>query len=305
MNGLLETERRRNGETEKGLQHRFLSPLLTLLLLAGGVMGCGEAEPSETFVARVGTAVLTTGDLEAALQTVPARQDSAEVRRQIIDQWVRNELLYQEAVRRNLRDEASVQRRLEESERAVLIDALLSRLYEEQVPTITPAQVRSYFEQHKEQLRLREPFVRVRYLATAAPDSAQAARRLLQQATARAAADSLWPRIVERFAGDVVGSLALGQTYFPESRLFSEQPVLSERLDRLRAGEIAPVLGTGGAHHLLQLVDRAEAGSVPELPWVEDEVRRQLAIEGRKQMFQRQVERLRTEAQSRNALEVR
>ena len=264
--------------------------------------GCQRQTPPEGYVARVGDVYLMQDELNAALENLPARLDSAEARRQFIDQWVTNELLYQEALRLNLRNRDDVQRRLEESERAVLIDALVAQLFEEETEDPFPPEIRAYFERHKEQLRLREPYARVRHLFTTDADSARLARRLLQQATASATTDSVWLLLVARFAEDAEVSLTLSGNYFPESRLFMEQPELRERLAQLRPGQLAPVIETNGHQHLIQLDDRVPAGTIPELAWIEDQVRRQLTIDARKQMYERQVQRLRTEALSRDAL---
>ena len=273
------------------------------LLFSGLVLtaGCAQQTAPEAFVARVGEAFLLQEEVDAALENLPSRLDSAEARRQFIDQWVTNELLFQEALRRDLRAQEAVQRRLAESERAVLIDALVSQLFEETAEALSPAEVRAYFELHKEQLRLNEPFVRVRYLYTANADSARRARTLLRQ-TAPADADSVWTLLVARFAEDAALSLSLATNYFPESRLFMEQSILRDRLAQMRPGEIAPLIEDGEQRHLLQLADRVPAGTIPELSWIEEQVRRQLTIDTRKQMYERQVQRLRTEALSREVL---
>lgn len=288
--------------------HRTLAKRTLLALLGCSLVlavGCRQQEPPEAYAARVGDAFLMPEDVNAALGSLPLRLDSAEARRQFIDQWVTNELLFQEALRLDLRTRQDVQRRLEESERSVLIDALVSELFEEEMETPLQPQIRAYFERHKEQLRLREPYVRVRYLYTTAPDSARRARRLLQQATSSATADSVWAHLVPRFAQDADLSFTLSSNYFPESRLFMEQPALHERLARLRPDQVTPVIETDGLAHLLQLVNRVPAGAIPELAWIEDQVRRQLTIDARKQMYERQVQRLRTEALSRDGLVIR
>ncbi len=277
---------------------------LALALLAA-CSGCRDQPAEPAYVARVGNAVLMPEQLDAALADLPPRQDSTEVRRQLVDQWVTNELLYQEALRHNLAADADVQRRLDESQRSVLIDALVSRLYQETIETVSPVELHAYYERHKEQLRLREPFVRVRYLACTAPDSARAVRNRILRSSFRAAADSLWPALARRYADDVDGALALADNYFPENRLFAQEPALRDHLARLKPGQTAPVINTNGHWHVLQLADRVPAGTVPELPWIEEEVRRLLTIDARKQMYERQVERLRTEARARDALDVR
>ncbi len=286
--------------------HRTLAkrPLLTLMVCSLALAaGCQRQTPSQGYVARLGDAYLMQDEVHAALDNLPPRLDSAEARRQFIDQWVTNELLFQEALRLNLRTQQDVQRRLEESERSVLIDALVSQLFEQEMGAPLPPEIRAYFERHKEQLRLREPFAHVRYLFSAEADSARLAHRLLQEATA--AADSLWPQLVTRFAEDAELSLTLSGNYFPESRLFIEQPVLRQHLAQLRPGQLAPLIEANGHTHLLQLEDRVPAGSIPELAWIEDQVQRQLTIDARKQMYERQVQRLRTEALSRDVLVIR
>ena len=288
--------------------HRILAKRTVLAALGCSLAlaaGCQAKTSPESYVARVGEVYLMQDETHAALDNLPPRFDSTEARRQFIDQWVTNELLFQEALRLNIRTRQDVQRRLEESQRSVLIDALVSQLFEEEMEAPFPAEVRAYFERHKEQLRLREPFARVRYLFTTEADSARLARSLLQQAPSAAASDSVWAQLVSRFAEDPELSLTLSGNYFPESRLFMDQPVLRQHLSQLRPGQLAPLIETNGHAHLLQLDDRVLAGTIPKLAWIEDQVRRQLTIDARKQMYERQVQRLRTEALSRDALVIR
>lgn len=275
-----------------------------MLLLGMAGLRCGGDPTEDSYVARVGHTELSESDLAARLQTLPDMLDSTEARQQFIDQWVTNELLYQEALRSDLLSEPEVQQRLAESERSVLIDALILRLYEQEPATITPSEIRAYFERYRERMRLREPFVRVRYLTTPAEEDAQQARQLIQSATFKLAADSLWPGIAERFAQDVEGSRSLASNFFPESRLFTDQPLLRQHVMRLQPDQTAPLIEDEGTWHVLQVAARVPAGTLPELPWIESEIRRRLTLDARKQMYERQVQRLRTEAQSRNALDV-
>ena len=108
--------------------------------------------------------------------------------------------------------------------------------------------------------------------------------------------------LAQRFAEDPDLSFTLASNYFPESMLFMEQPQLHQQLVRLRKDQLAPLLEVNGHTHLLQVADRVPTGAIPELDWVEDQVRRQLTLDARKQMYERQVQRLRTEALSRDAL---
>ncbi len=281
---------------------RFRSSVLACCLVL--LPACRMQPEPVAFVARAGDAYLMEEDLEAALASLPVLLDSVEVRKQVIDQWVSRELLYQEALRRDLRSQEVVKDRLLEGERAVLIDALISLLYEESTEIPRMDEVQAYFDLHKEHMRLREPFVRVRYLYSATPDSAQRAHTWLRQ-TPQAQADSVFLLLANRFSEDAAVSNSLSRNYVPESHLFAGQPELREQLLRLRPGQIAPLVATDSHIHLLQLADRVPAGELPELPWVEEQVRRQLTMDTRKQVYERQVQRLRMEALSREVLVIK
>lgn len=169
--------------------------------------------------------------------------DSTEASQQVIEQWITNQLLYQEALRRGLRNDPEVQRLLEENERSVLISALLERLYQEEEAGEEgqpgPAEVQAYYERYKEQLRLREPYVRVRYLHTTREEDARTVHRTLREATA--VSDSLWEALVDRYADNPEEARLLASRYFPESRLFTAAVLtpLREALQRLRDGDVA------------------------------------------------------------------
>lgn len=278
--------------------------LVAALLALVVAVGCRKEAAPPGYVARVGDVYLTREELDAALAAMPPRQDSVEARQQVVEQWITNELLYEEALNRGLHDDPDVRRLLEESQRSVLVSALISKLYEENPATPSPAELQAYYEQNKEHLRLLEPFVRVRYLAARTPDAADAVRRALLAAP-EAAHDSLWLALVAEHAVDPEGSRMLAENYVAESRLFVDQPALRQVLLRMSRPQVAPVVVADSLYHVLQLAARVPAGTIPEPAWIEEELTRRLLISGRKQLYARQVQRLRTEALAREELEIR
>lgn len=275
-----------------------------LALLLASAIGCGSEPAPPEYVARVGDAYLLRADVDRAMSAVPAGPDSLEVRQQIIEQWVSSEVLHQEALRRGLPQDPDVQRLLQESERSVLVNALVSQLYEQHDVAPTPSEIQAYFERYRDQLRLREPFVRVRYLATTTVESAEEVRRRLQQA-ALADRDSVFALVRDQLPVGTVAQGSLSVDYHPESRLFGDHPALREALANLSDGQTAPVITADSTFHVLQLAERVPAGTLPEPSWIDDELRRRLIIQGRKQLYARQVQRLRNEALAREDLEVR
>ncbi|HET6566800.1 MAG TPA: peptidyl-prolyl cis-trans isomerase [Rhodothermales bacterium] len=278
--------------------------LLTLLLTVVITGGCKHEREVPDYVARVGDEYLTREDMNAVLAALPPGTDTTEAQHQFVEQWVANALLYREARRRGLQDDADVQRMLAENDRSVMVNALLSRMYKEEPSSPSPSEVAAYFGQYKEQLRLREPFVRVRYLSNGNADSAQAARRALLDMP-KASADSAWQVIARRFATDVDGSLDLSRNFYPESRLFTDAPEVHDAVTALRDGQVSDVIKRDSARFdVVQVVERVPAGSIPQIAWIQDELAQRVAIHDRKQMYAREVQRLRNEALAREELDL-
>ncbi len=237
---------------------------------------------------------------------LPRGGDSARAREQIVEQWVTNQLLFQEARRRGLRDDPEVRRLLHDSEMSVLVSALVSSMFAAAEPVEpTQEQIREYYEKHRDRLRLHEPYARVRHLTTTSFDSAAGVHRRLGQALYGSNIDSVWSDLVEAYASDPVNASYLSNNFLPASRLFSDNPAMKERLAGLDEGDISPVIPQNGSFHVLQLVRRYPAGTTPRLDWISDRMRKRLVIQMRKQIYARQVERLRSEALAQNALEIR
>ncbi len=255
--------------------------------------GCKPVDSPPDVVARAGDGLLLESELETALQDFPATLDSGEARKRLIDQWIDSELLYQEALRRNIANHDSVKLRLEESERSILIDAMVSQLIMENIIPIQPSDISSYYENHRERLSLREPFAKVHYLIATDEDSIRTAQDIMDR---KNHADTVFVNIAARFSVNPSMSLSLANNFLPERRLFADHPLLAEVLSDLRPGQTAPIIESGGHFHLVHLAGRAPTGSIPEIAWVEDVIQRQITINWRRQSYQQLVQQLRMKA---------
>ncbi len=278
--------------------------LILLLPLALVFASCKSEPPEVNYIARVGDQLLTSEDLGPLFRVFSNGQDSSEAMEQIAEEWVKNELIAQEAIRRGLRNDPEVLRQLEENERSVLVSTFVSRLFQEETLNPSEEEIEAYYARNADQLALREDYVRVRFLSTSNADQAEQARLLLRDATVANNADSLWPSLVERFATDKEASMVLSSNFYPRSVLFPSAQ-LKDMVTRLNLNQISPVIQEGNIYQFVQVAERRNAGSIPELSWIEDELKQRLTIEARKQMLARQVQRLRTEALAREDLEIK
>ena len=259
-------------------------------------------------MARVEDQYLFEEDIERVMGNLPMIGAPSETRRLIIDQWVATEVLYQEALRRGLAENAEVQRRLAESERSVLVNSFIESFYRENSPSPSAEETRAYFEQHREQLRLREPFVRIRYLRAETIEEAVRAQVALRDAPVaeRDSVWTLWANTLETVpsASDTLFTPVISAyDHYPESRLFGTRPLIRQTLAGLSNERTAPVIESDSAYHVLQLAQRMPTGALPEQEWIQHELERQLILQNRKQLYARLVQRLRNEALAREALD--
>lgn len=286
-------------------QPASLSPFLRgllLFLLAAGLLGCESDTKPSSYVARVDDHYLTQSEFDRLMDGMGPVPDSTQAREQVIQQWVRRTLLLREANRLNLEEDPEVRRKLKEQRESTLVTAVTNRLYDQAELEPSEEEVRTYFERHEDQLALRDPYVRVRHLSTSSRDSAQTVRRRLRRAR-ETEIDSVWAQLGRRYAQDPTRALDLSDRFFSERRLFAQLPYVQDALAELREGELAPVLEDANRYHVLQLVRRIPEGTEPELRWVETEIRRRLRIRNRKQMYAREVERLRNKAKANDLIE--
>ena len=266
-----------------------------LFSLAASFGGCRAPEPDRPFVARVGDALLTQEDIGRLLENRSPLLDSTDAVSQIVEQWVTNQLLYQEARDRGLRGDPEVQRLLADNERSVMVDALVSRMLDEEMGEgPDEAAIQTYYEQHRDQLVLREPFVRVIHLVFEDADSAASARRLLLSSP------SLDPYALSGLSDRQLDP----EAFYPQRQLFAAIPGLGDAVAALSTGQVTPVLEHDGALHVVKLTDRMDSGAVPALDMIRDEISHRVAIQMRKQLYARQVQRLRTRAMAREELEI-
>ena len=278
--------------------------LLALLLLAAG---CRPTEsPPDGYVARVGDQYLTEAELSERLGALHAGTDSAEARRQFVAQWVTQALLYREAQERGLAEDETVQRRLEETRRSLLVSLLVGRVLDESEVAPTEADVTRYYQRHREALALREPYLHVRHLVLDDAETAAAARRDLRELARAEAPDSIFATLAQEHVPERADeAVALASALHPASDLFPTDPLLRQTVERLGEGQVSAVLSEGDSlFHVVQLARRVPAGTEPEQAWVEPEIRERLAVATRKQVYAQHVQRLRREAAAHEALDV-
>jgi peptidyl-prolyl cis-trans isomerase C len=115
------------------------------------VTACKKGEEKEgKILAKVGKSTLTMEDF---LQQIPPQmlmQTTAENRQAILDNWVANEIIYEDALKKGLSKDPEIEERLEQIKKQLLTRAYMQEILEE-VQFVSDIEARSYFEQYKDE----------------------------------------------------------------------------------------------------------------------------------------------------------
>ena len=124
--------------------------LVSILMLSG----CSKSGDNEVLV-KVGRKSISALDLESRIATLPkearAQFESQEARVLLLEQMVREELLYQEALDRDLNSSDRYKTALESAKKELLIEALIRENVDEKLPDFTESDAMAYFNEHPEQ----------------------------------------------------------------------------------------------------------------------------------------------------------
>jgi hypothetical protein len=91
------------------------------------LIGCQKKTSDSPIIAQIGNSVLTVNDLYKSIPQQYLEQITREQNIEYVKQWIDNELLFREALRRNFDKEQPIKERLEKMKKDLLIAELISR----------------------------------------------------------------------------------------------------------------------------------------------------------------------------------
>lgn len=230
-------------------------PALALLLAA-----CSRQEPQGVVLAQVDQSVLT---LEEVRETYPAEYEKVLPREQYLDmiqRWIDDEAVYQQALRRKFDEDPQVRRKLERLRRRMLIEEFLARELGNTGP-VEPdlSAMQRYYENNRSDFLRKVP--EVRYLQLRVPTLREALA-----VRARVRGDN-FAQLAAQYAPDSTE---------PEDPIFrkpAEIPTCLHDVLDARPGWLSNPISCPDGIYLVRLLERIEAGT--PLPF--DEVRNAIA----------------------------
>jgi len=262
---------------------RFLLVLMLLVVVAS----CSRETSHKPYLARVGSAELTEDDLRDSRDSVhaPLRRP-----REAVNEWIINELLYQEAARRGLTTTEGFRRQVETTKKRLAIAALLDQelFADNDTVLVNDAAIATAFKAAGTDYLLREDVVLASYALFSDRDAANAFRsavlrgRNWNDALLLARVDSLTAPHFLRSAE---------RQYFTQSTLYP--PELWKLARTLTRNEASFVIKTDAGYYVLMVHGLKHQGEIPEYEYVRSDVRQRLLIEERRARYEKMVADLR------------
>jgi hypothetical protein len=264
----------------------IISVVCCAALAATLFQGCGEATEPDPLVAHVGEVSLTKTELN---ERVPAGTDAETTtrrQREFVDGWVRQELLYQEALSRQLDENARILGLIAQTRRDLLVAALLEREFGGRSVDLNEETIQDYYNSHQESFLRGAAEVRARHILLASQRDSNAHRQVILQD-----GDAFEKVAREHSLDDDTNQLGGDLGYFTQDR----DPILWEACRNLSLNRLSKPQRTSYGYHLIQVLDRQDSGTVKKLAQVRDQIVATVVREHQRSRVEVLIERLKSE----------
>ncbi len=247
---------------------RYLKIGLIICLI--GLWGC-ERPQKVSVVAQVGNSYLTTEAFERRIPTPFASTISPKEKQKLVENWIEEELLYREAIRQKLDQDAELSDRIDRAVRQLLANELMTRAYARNAE-ISEDEILAYYEEHRADFERDQLELRVRHLIVAD----------------RNAQTRAWDRLQKgEFFEQVAREVSIDQSAVNGGDLgyFTEDMVTASFWTACREAKLGHRIRTRTelGYHIIEVMDRDDEGSIRDLVDVRGEIQQRILTERRRE----------------------
>ncbi len=242
----------------------------------------GEKGP---YLAKVGSQTITLSDLERELRALPefAQKlfEGPEGKEKFLDEMIKKELLYQEALKKGLQKDPEYLQKLEEFKKLTLIGRLLEKEIELKAK-VTEEDVKDYYDKHKDELSAVSQIRASHILVKTEAEARNILERLKtgEDFAAIARKSSMDPGSAQN-GGD------LG--YFSPGQMVPEFEAAAEKL---KTGEVSTVpVRTKFGYHIIKVTDKKK-GKPVEFEKIKSMLFQRISADRQKEFFDSYIEDL-------------
>lgn len=251
------------------------------------VAGCQRQTSTNMPVAKIDDQTLTVDDIRFRFDS--SRGFSQSQLQQYLQRWIRDELLYREAVSRGLGTSKEIDEQLEKARRQLVINALLEReVYNEKSESSTPEEIRAYYDTHKDEFLLRSDMALVSYMVFSDRDAASSFRNTVLRGTPWGEA----VRLTLSHSEQMLKVLTKGDSLY-----HTQASLLPAELWRVAsstpANQPSFPIRTSEGYYVILVWKFARLGQPADVRFFEGEIRSRLSMERRSKLYNSLVENLR------------
>lgn len=221
---------------------------------------CSEPEKPISYIARVNDSYLTESDLAELTDSLSVSEKSKS---SIIKNWVKQEILYQEAIKQGLTETKEFKRTIENTKRQLASAMVLDQFSASSKPVYSDKDLENFFKETQTSFRL--PFNSYYFNRIDFSDRETAVKFRTELIL------NGWDQALNKFAKDTC------LVNISNGSLISEQDIYPVRLLRILEGlypfEISIVIpDERGYYSVVQLLDKYSAQAIPPFEAVKQEV---------------------------------
>jgi len=240
-------------------RNRLIEGIIFPLFIFGA---CSQPEKPESYIARVNNSYLTEAEFS---ELVDSQTVSEKTKTLVIKNWVKQEILLQEAIKKGITESNEFKRTVENSRRQLAASLVLQDFAASSLPVVTNEELKNYYEENQTSFRIPFNTYFINRINFSSREAAVMFRTELMM--------NGWTEALDKFSKD------LSLVNFESEVLFSEQDIYPIKLLRLLEGlyplEISIVIpDERGYYTVVQLLDKYSAQTIPPFEAVKIEVER-------------------------------
>jgi hypothetical protein len=263
---------------------RCVAVLLLVMLIAG----CKRPPSTNPAVARFDNKTLTAEDIHVRFDSY--RGLTQAQLQQYVQRWLKDELIYREALAHGFGNSKDVNDRLADIRRQLVINDFLDReIYNDQSASSTAEEVRAYYDSHKSEFVLRSDIALVSFVVFSERDAANRLRNSVLRGTP-------WSEAVRTLLHDT--QQATKVLTKGDSLYHTQASLLPAELWRVASS--APLnqpsfpVSTSEGFYVMIVWQFGKQGQPADIHYVDGEIRSRLAIERRSHLYDSLIANLRT-----------
>ncbi|MGB9716654.1 MAG: peptidylprolyl isomerase [Thermodesulfovibrionales bacterium] len=260
--------------------------VLVFLFIVSLLFACTKKEEKNaSYLAKVGNTIITEADLEREIKNLPdfvqKMFEGASGRQRFLDELIKREILYQEALKKGLDKDPVYQRKLEDFKKMNMVGLLLEKEIETKTK-ISDKEVRDYYEQHKEDFA---PVSQVR-LSHIVTNKEEDAQKILE----RLKKGEDFAMVAKKDSIDTVSAKKGGDLgFFSRGDIPQEFRTIAVRM---KTGEVSDPIKTKSGYEIIKVTDK-KVGQVIEFEKIKNLISQNLLAEKQKESFDSYIEGLR------------